>query len=207
MQNTVLLSYALCYYRNEASSHGYCVVEGNQPGNREEAACLRKWAGLMEWAGDNISVMADFDTRFDEPCSEDHLADIFMLITDWRAVAPKLGLTEAEEIAILESTHSVPARKMAMLRRWKQKLGAKATYKRLVEAFKKCGLTDLEEKVVQMVTGSSTLKSAEVLPSPPSADHTGRSNTLLLLTFIQCSCVYLQKALQWSILKLLLWLT
>ena len=69
------------------------------------------------------------------PCSEGHLAKIAKSIPDWRAVSPFLRLTEAEECEILESTHSVPARKMAMLRKWKEKRGAKATYKRLCRVF------------------------------------------------------------------------
>ena len=108
----------------------------------------------------------------DRPCSEVHLAQIAALIADWRAVSPFLGLAEAEEIAILESTHSVPARKMAMLRKWKQKRGARATYKQLCQVFRTCGL--IEEKVMQMVTGSYTTDntgsvSAQASVNRPSA--------------------------------------
>ena len=117
------------------------------------------------------------------PCSEQHLAQIAMLITDWRAVAPFLGLTQAEEIAILESTHSVPARKIAMLRQWKQKLGGSAaTYKRLCQAFETCGLIDLKEQVMQMVAGSYTDNtgsvSAQATVSRPSTDPLGILYTL-----------------------------
>ena len=41
------------------------------------------------------------DHVFKQKCSEKHLAEIAPHITDWRAVSPFLGLTEAEEIAIL----------------------------------------------------------------------------------------------------------
>ena len=90
-----------------------------------------------------------------QPCNEENLAKIATWITDWRAISPFLGLTEAEEIAILESTHSVPARKMAMLRKWKQKKGAKATYKRLCQAFSDCSFCDLEEKIIHLLTKHS----------------------------------------------------
>ena len=90
-----------------------------------------------------------------QPCNEEHLARIATWITDWRAVSPFLGITEAEEIAILESTHSVPARKMAMLRKWKHKKGAGATYKRLCKAFSSCSFCDLEEKIVHLLTKHS----------------------------------------------------
>ena len=58
--------------------------------------------------------MADYDKY----CSEEHLAKIATLIADWRAVSPFLGLTKADEIAILgASPHSVPAQRIAMLRK------------------------------------------------------------------------------------------
>ena len=90
------------------------------------------------------------------------MANIAMLITDWRAVSPFLGLTEAEEIAILGSNpHSVPAQKIAMLRKWKQKRGAKATYKRLCRVFTNCGSRDLEEKVAELLVAESSSSSDE----------------------------------------------
>ena len=90
------------------------------------------------------------------------MAKLAALITDWRAVSPFLGLTEAEEIAILGSNpHSVPAQKIAMLRKWKQKLGAKATYKRLCRVFRECGSRDLEEKVTELLVAESSSSSDE----------------------------------------------
>ena len=99
---------------------------------------------------------------WNQQCSEEHLAKIAMLITEWRAVSPFLGLTEAEEIAILGSNpHSVPAQKIAMLRKWKQKRGAKATYKRLCRVFRDCGSLDLEEKVTELLVAESSSSSDE----------------------------------------------
>ena len=96
-------------------------------------------------------------SRWNQPCSDVHLAEIAMLITDWRAVCPFLGITEAEEIAILgSSSHSVPAQKIAMLRKWKQKRGPKATYKRLCRVFRDYGLAYLEEKVSQLLLEESS---------------------------------------------------
>ena len=92
-----------------------------------------------------------------QPCSEDHLAVISDAITDWRAVSPFLGLTEAEEIAILGShPHSVAAQKIAMLRKWKQKHGVKATYKRLCRVFDCCKRADLVDKVKQLLAESNS---------------------------------------------------
>ena len=93
------------------------------------------------------------------PCTDEHLAEIANSVPDWRAVSPFLGLTEAEEIAILESTHSVPARRMAMLRKWKRKQGPQATYKRLCQAFQKCGSRDLEQKIIEILVAESSSSS------------------------------------------------
>ena len=93
---------------------------------------------------------------WNQVCSEEHLARIAASIVDWRAVSPFLGLTEAEEVTILgTSPHSVLAQKISMLRRWKQKRGAKGTYKRLSKEFRKCCLLDLEEKVKELLTECS----------------------------------------------------
>ena len=94
-------------------------------------------------------------------CSEKHLAEIALLVTDWREISPFLGLTAAEEHEILGSApHSVLPQKIAMLRKWKEKRGAKATYKRLRRVFKKCGKLDLELKVQKMLTKSSNSSSS-----------------------------------------------
>ena len=94
-------------------------------------------------------------------CTEEHLAEIAQHITDWRAVSPFLGLTEAEETVILESTHSVPARKIAMLRKWKEKRESKATYKRLCQALRKCGLQNLEDIVIELLVESNSSSEEE----------------------------------------------
>ena len=39
-----------------------------------------------------------------------------------------------------------------MLRKWKQKLGSKATYKRLAKAFEKCKRQDLVDKIRELLT-------------------------------------------------------
>ena len=125
----------------------------------------------MEGACNSSNVTtssAQLPADWNKPCSDEHLAEISLLIADWRAVSPFLGLTEAEEIAILESTHSVPARKMAMLRKWKQKKGRAATYDRLSRVFRKCQLLDLEEQMKQILEDSnSSEEGPSSNPSPP----------------------------------------
>ena len=102
-------------------------------------------------------------TSWNQLCSENHLAIISNAVADWRAVSPFLGLTEAEESDILESTHSVPARKIAMMRRWKQKEGAKATYKRLCRVFESCKRVDLVDKVKQVLSESNSSSDEEFI--------------------------------------------
>ena len=97
-----------------------------------------------------------------QACSESHLAKIAKSISDWRAVSPFLGLTEAEETAILGSNpHSGAAQKIAMLRKWKEKHGAKATYKRLCRVFDSCERADLMDKVKQLLAESGNSSDDE----------------------------------------------
>ena len=93
-----------------------------------------------------------------EVCSEQHLAEIALWIVEWKEVSPFLGLTEAEEIEIVGS---VRTQKIAMLRKWKQKQGSKATYKRLCRAFRKGGLCDLVKKVKELLAEKSDSESSD----------------------------------------------
>ena len=94
--------------------------------------------------------------------SENHLAKISIWIKEWRDIATFLRLTEAEEHEILGSApHSVRSQKKAMLRLWKEKRGAKATYERLCRAFRECDMLDLEEKVQKLLVESSSSSSDE----------------------------------------------
>ena len=104
---------------------------------------------------------------WNKPFAESHLASISESIADWRAVSPHLGLTEAEKTAILGShPHSVSAQKIAMLRKWKEKQGAKATYKRLCRVFEKCKRADLVDLVKQLLAEASSSSDEEgIIPS------------------------------------------
>ena len=114
-------------------------------------------ADSMSTASSSTPIETQQPAGWNQPCSEAYLAVLADSIADWRAVSPFLGLTEAEESAILGSSpHSVSAQKIAMLRKWKQKRGAKATYKRLCRAFAKCKRTDLVDMVKQLLTDSSS---------------------------------------------------
>ena len=95
-------------------------------------------------------------------CSDEHLLVISEKIARWRNIAPYLHLTEAEEVEILESyPQAVPAQRHAMLRKWKQKLGAKATYMELGNVFRSCGRQDLVVKISELLTEDSSSSSGE----------------------------------------------
>ena len=48
-----------------------------------------------------------------------------------------------------------------MLRKWKQKLGSKATYKRLAKAFEKCKRQDLVGKIKELLAEDSSNSSSD----------------------------------------------
>ena len=99
---------------------------------------------------------------WDRQCSQQHLAQISTHINDWQAIAPFLGLSGADEMEILGSApHSVPAQRMAMLRKWNQKLGTKATYKQLYQVFEQCGRADLMDIVKGLLGGNSSKEGEE----------------------------------------------
>ena len=112
------------------------------------------------------TVMAESmsNESWNQPCLEEHLAEIVALITEWREISPFLGLTEAEEHEILRSApHSVRSQKIAMLRLWKKKKGKAATYNRLCRAFRNSEQLDLEDKLKEILAESYSLVDCELI--------------------------------------------
>ena len=96
---------------------------------------------------------------WDQPCLEEHLAEIATSITEWREISPFLGLTEAEEREILGSApHSVRSQKITMLRLWKEMKGKAATYNRLCRAFRKSKYVGLEDEMKEILAESNSLE-------------------------------------------------
>ena len=102
---------------------------------------------------------------WNQPCLEEHLAEIATSITEWREISPFLGLTEADERQILGAIPplTVPAQKIAMLRLWKKKKGRAATYNRLCRAFRKSKQLDLEDEMKEILAESNSLVDGEEL--------------------------------------------
>ena len=121
-----------------------------------------------------ISADASAPADWYKPCSEEHLAEIAAVVTEWREISPFLGITEAEEHEILGSApHSVLSQKIALLRLWKKKRGRAATYDQLSRVFRKCERLDLEETLKQI------LEDSEVVYGGPSSNPSPRSDPLI----------------------------
>ena len=91
-----------------------------------------------------------------QPCTDQHLYRMSQLISDWREMAPALGLTRTDEMNIMAyAPHSLPAQRVQMLRTWRHKLGTAATYSRLADAFSQCGKQDLVDAITQLVTAAA----------------------------------------------------
>ena len=101
-------------------------------------------------------LLLDNPMLWNRSTSEFHLALIAGRIDDWRSISPLLGLSAVDDFTILgENAHSVPTQRVAMLRKWKQKQGQKATYKELHRVFSQCERADLADFVLELVTDSS----------------------------------------------------
>ena len=65
----------------------------------------------------------------DIPCSDVHLMEIGLKLTEWRVVAMLLHLEEGDIEDIEEKANSTRERSLRMLKRWSQKFGERATYR------------------------------------------------------------------------------
>ena len=92
---------------------------------------------------------------WDKQCSEQHLDRISTHIDNWQAISPFLLLSQVDEVEI--SFHRpVSEQRIAMLKKWKQKLGTRATYKKLYEVFEQCGRADLMDVVKGLLTENNS---------------------------------------------------
>ena len=65
----------------------------------------------------------------DTPCSDDHLMELALGLSDWQEVALFLRLEDSEMMEVQEEAKGVRARNLKVLRRWRQKFGEQATYR------------------------------------------------------------------------------
>lgn len=84
-----------------------------------------------------------------QECSKEHLLHVSM-DTDWRTVALNLGLRD-EDMGEVNSERTENEKGHKTLQIWKQKLGSRATYKKLIEALLGSGRTDKAEEVCKLL--------------------------------------------------------
>ena len=73
-------------------------------------------------------LFGDIDqVKLDQPCKREHLNKVSESISRWEDLAPYLGLEEVEIEDIKEEYSSPKRRRQTMLRKWKDRNGAKAT--------------------------------------------------------------------------------
>ena len=90
--------------------------------------------------------------KLDEPCSDEHLITISSDLTQWRTVAPYLGLKESDIEEIETDARTESQKRSKALRKWKNKYSFKATYRVLMEALLKCHMADRAEKVCHLLS-------------------------------------------------------
>ena len=93
--------------------------------------------------------------KMDQPSKDEDLCEIALAITDWQSMAPFLGLTEAQESEIKEDSDNARVKKIKMLRKWRNKLGEKATYRKLAEILLKLGETGAAENLCKLLQSST----------------------------------------------------
>ena len=81
------------------------------------------------------------------PCTPEHRNAIALQITSWETLAPFIGLSSSDEEEIEEDNKSTKSKRIALLRKWSEKRGKRATYLHLMKGFAKIERRDLIEKL------------------------------------------------------------
>ena len=97
--------------------------------------------------------------KLNEPCKDEHLNELALSIKDWPSIAPFLGLTEAEESAIKNDHNKTRKQTIEMLRKWRNKFGRKATYRKLAEALLKLEEAGLVERLCDLIQQPQSITS------------------------------------------------
>ena len=91
------------------------------------------------------------ESLWNQPCSQDLLLFISENIAKWKEMAPYLGLTDMDVADITGCDPSTRAQSQAMLKKWRQRFGNTATYRKLADIFVRCGRQDLADCVSELV--------------------------------------------------------
>lgn len=98
-------------------------------------------------------MCAERVTPQESVCNE-LLLSVASYIVKWEELAPRFGLTDSEMEEIRQDNRSYRSQKVAFLRKWKQKLGLRATIDRLVDTLRTLEHVDAADKVLELATGS-----------------------------------------------------
>ena len=93
--------------------------------------------------------------KLDQPCRDGHLCETALSVTRWKSIAPFLGLTKAEEENIEKDCGENETQKIGMLRKWRERFGKKATYRKLAKVFGKLKRLDLVEELCELLQAES----------------------------------------------------
>ena len=116
--------------------------------------------------------------KLNQPCRIGHLKKIALCIAhDWQPIALLLGLTEIDVESIKKDCGSPLLQNVAMLRRWKNKLGEKAKYCKLLKVLWNLHLRAICTKVVLLLHPSSHASGDS--DSSSEDDETVQDNALL----------------------------
>ena len=88
--------------------------------------------------------------KLDVEISDEHLREASSIIDDHEVMGPELKLTPVE-MSDINQERSPELRRLAVLRKWKQKFSFKATYLVLVEALLKISRADPARDVCKLV--------------------------------------------------------
>ena len=117
-------------------------------------------------------LLADLNVSrdsLDVRCSDDHALEIAQQITNWKSLAPFIGLNQIDEENILMDPscfNSVSVQRIRMIRRWMEIHGPEATYLNLVKGFLRIQRRDLIEKMCGIL--KQGMKLMAVLVSSPT---------------------------------------
>ena len=100
--------------------------------------------------------------RLSQPCKDHHLSEVALNITEWQCIAPFLRLTEVDDKEIrTKFPQELIAQNMAMLRKWREKRGHKATYQELAKVLWKLGKLSLVEEVCEILKNECSSSESE----------------------------------------------
>ena len=92
-------------------------------------------------------------TELQKECSNDVILEVSENLTEWRAVAPYLEISDAEVQAIDRGKHmyNEVGKRQDVLQKWKAKFQYNATYEKLIKGFLKAKRADLARIVAEQI--------------------------------------------------------